>query len=178
MIAAASVTLRPYGSDVMDGDEIEWPQAGANVLEELRSMRGRFALLVGSSESTDVVVATIVSDLGASTVSLGQTMCRVDTPPTTRELEVACGDATVMHDAEMLFWPELATDPIRFARSRAQRNPTILVWPGEVSGNRAVYSSPGRPDHYDAAIRNVLILRPRSIRFPDETPFMIERINP
>lgn len=178
MIGAASVTLMPYGSDVMDGEQIEWPRAGEQMLDELRSMRGLFALLVGSSESTDVVVADISADLGATSVSLGQTMSISDSPPTTRELEVACGDATVIHDADMLFWPELATDPIRFARSRAHRNPTILVWPGHVAGNRASYSSPGRPDHYDTVLRDVLVLRPKTTRFPDDAPVTIERITP
>jgi hypothetical protein len=52
------------------------------------------------------------------------------------------------------------------------------VWPGQIVGGRATYSTFGRPDHHDVAVRDVIILRPRITRFPDEIPFSFERILP
>jgi len=50
------------------------------------------------------------------------------------------------------------------------------VWRGDITNNRARYSAPGRPDHYDERLADVVVLRPRITRFPDEVPYDIERI--
>ena len=52
--------------------------------------------------------------------------------------------------------------PAAAARRTARRQrPTIAVWPGDISGGRATYSAPGRPDHHDIPLRDVIVLRPR-----------------
>jgi hypothetical protein len=50
------------------------------------------------------------------------------------------------------------------------------VWPGEIVDRRARYSAPGHPDHYDQRLADVVVLRPRTTRFPDEVPYEIERV--
>jgi hypothetical protein len=65
-----------------------------------------------------------------------------------------------------------------FLAGRARRLPTIVVWPGTVRDQRALHSAPGRPDHYDERLDDVVVLRPRTTRFPDEAPFDTERILP
>jgi hypothetical protein len=84
----------------------------------------------------------------------------------------------VITDIDMLFSPPLRMPVLQFLRNRSRQQATIVVWPGDIAGSRAIYSTPGRPDHYDAPLSDVIVLRPRETRFPDETPFEIERIYP
>lgn len=111
-------------------------------------------------------------------VRLGLALADRRQPPSMADIESACGDATVVTDLDALLWPEMHVSPLQLLSLLARRRPTIAVWPGEISGVRASYSVPGRPDHHDILLRDVVVLRPRATRFPDEVPFMIERILP
>jgi hypothetical protein len=160
-------------------DGLAWPDAGHALFEELSAARGRFALITAAAPSAaDDVVVRLRDDIGARVVSLGRAVAESHQPPTTDELDIACGDATVITDIDLLLWPALRVPVVPFLAARRGRRTTVAVWPGRITAGRATYSAPGRPDHYDIALRDVIVLRPRPTRFPDEVPFDIERILP
>lgn len=148
------------------------------LLGELQATRDRYALIAGDSPATDAVVERLTWDLGLAAVRMGAALAHVDHPPTQWEIEEACGDATVLADIDLLMWPDIGLPVLAFVIGRARHQPTIVVWPGAVSDQRALYSAPGRPDHHDERLGDVVVLRPRTTRFPDEVPFDIERILP
>jgi hypothetical protein len=156
-----------------------WPDAGYALLAELAAARGRVALLAAAAPTTaDGLVNRLRDDLGLTVVSLGQALADREEPPTADEIAVACANATVITDIDLLFWPASPIRALPFLTARGRRCPTIAVWPGQMAGGRATYSALGRPDHQDVAVRDVIIVRPCTARFPDEVPFTIERILP
>lgn len=178
MIHATLVRPRFYLYEVAD-DLNRWPDTGHALLAELAAARGRVALMVGATSTTaDGLVARFRDDLGLTVVSLGLALADRAEPPMADEIEVACVNATVITDIDVLFWPDSPTRALPFLAARGRRRPTIAVWPGQIASGRATYSAIGRPDYTDVAIRDVIILHPRTTRFPDEVPFSIERILP
>lgn len=80
-------------------------------------------------------------------------------------------------DLECLFWkPVWAIDPIRFCRRMAQKRGIVACWPGEIQDRLAHFSAHGRPDHFEAQVSDLVVLRPVQTRFPDEPPFSLLRI--
>ncbi len=156
-----------------------WPDAGQELLRELRAGRDRYALIVADDpRDSDLVVERMSEDLDLSTVRVGAACADLDTPPGLRDIEAACGAAVILTDIELLFSPEIHVDVLAFLVGRARRLPTMAAWPGIVVGRRALYSAPGRPDHFDRSLSDVVLLRLRPTQFPDETPFEVERIAP
>jgi hypothetical protein len=154
-----------------------WPRAGFAILDELGAARGRVALIAAATPAdADVLVERLRTDLCLGVVRLGSALADRSQPPPVHDVESACGEATVITDLDTLLWPEMAVAALQLLSVRARRRPTIAVWPGYIYGGRAIYSTPGRPDHHDAPLRDSVVLRPRSARFPDEVPFTIERI--
>jgi hypothetical protein len=166
----------PYGDDVADYGRDRWPAAGHALLDELAAARGRVALIAAAPADADAIVERLRTDLGVDVVRLGRALADGPQPPSLAYVESACGGATVIADLDILLWPEMNMAPLQLLAARARRRPTVAVWPGHVSGVRATYSAPGRPDHHDIALRDAVILRHRGTRFPDEVPFTIERI--
>lgn len=179
MSAAATLVQVPYGGDVADHRMDVWPTAGYALIDELRAARGRVAVISATTlTGADDLVWRLSTDLGVDIVRLGLALADRPKPPSIAEIEAACGDATVVTDLDALLWPELHVSPLQLLYLLARRRPTIAVWPGEISGVRASYSVPGRPDHQDIGLRDAVVLRPCTTRFPDEVPFTIERILP
>lgn len=175
----ASLEGRPYPDEMADDLHEEWPRAGHALLAELAAARGRVALVVASTPlAADGLVERLRDDLNLTVVPLGKALAELAEPPTAEEISEACGNATVITDIDLLFWPASPTRALPFLTARARRLPTIAVWPGEIAGGRATYSAIGRPDHSDVALGDVIILRSRTTRFPDEVPFRTERIFP
>lgn len=173
-----AVAEGPYACEVAD-DLDQWPRAGRALLAELAAARGLIALLaVDTLSDADWLVGRLRNDLHLTVAQLGQALADREEPPTAQEISQACGDATVISDIDLLFWPALPTGALAFLTARARRVPTIAVWPGKIADGRATYSALGRPDYTDVALRNVAVLRPRATKFPDELPFRIERILP
>lgn len=181
MVAPAAhpaMTEPPYACEVADDLDL-WPGAGRALLAELAAVRGRIALVDADAPSdADRLVGRLQDDLHLAVARLGQVLSDRQEPPATEEISQACGDATLISDIDLLFWPALPTGALSFLTARARRTPTIALWPGKIAGGRATYSALGRPDYTDVAIRNAVVLRPRATSFPDEVPFRIERILP
>jgi hypothetical protein len=179
MSAAATLGHVSYRDNVADNGTDVWPTAGHALLDELGAARGRVALITAAAPAdADDLVARLGTDIGVDVVRLGLVLADRPQPPSLADVESACGDATVITDLDILLWPVMNIAPLQLMSARARRRPTIAVWPGHISGARASYSSPGRPDHHDIPLRDAVVLRPRGTRFPDEVPFTIERILP
>jgi len=170
-----SATPVLYGVAVADDGNDEWPAAGHAILDELKA-RGRMALIAAAPADADALVERLRTDLGVGVLRLGRALADTPQPPSVSDVESWCGDATVIADLDVLLWPEMNMTPLHLLATRARRRATIGVWPGDVSGGRARYGTPGRPDHHDIPLRDTVILRPRPTRFPDEVPLTIERI--
>jgi hypothetical protein len=176
MTAAAVLVGISYGCDVADHGIDTWPTAGFALLDELEEARGRVVLIAAASlADSDSLVDRLRTDLGLGVSRLGLALADRVRPPSIAEVESACGDATLIADLDVLLSPQMHMAPLQLLAARARHRPTIAVWPGFISGARATYSVPGRPDHYDIPLRDAIVLRPRSTRFPDEVPFTIER---
>lgn len=167
-----------YGDGVAEQRD-QWPDAGRRLLRELSTTRGRIGLIAANTvAASDQLVERLQSDLSVTTVSLGAMLAASSEPPTTDRIERVCSAAIVITDIDMLFWPSLHLSVLSFLRKHSRERATIAVWPGEIRGGRAVYSTPRRQDHYDVALHDALVVRPVEVRFPDEVPFAIERILP
>jgi hypothetical protein len=178
VIHATMVRTRSYPDDVADDPE-RWPDGGHVLLAELAVARGCVALIAAEKPAAaEGLVDRLRDDLDLTIVSLGRAFADRTEPPMADDIAGACANATVITDIDLLFWPSSPTRALPFLMARALRHPTIAVWPGQIVGDRATYSALGRPDHHDAAVRDVIILRPRTTRFPDEVPFSTERILP
>ena len=155
-----------------------WPEAGRQLVAELAGSRDRYALIAADQTGADRLVDRLSSDLELSVRRLGLALADIHDVPTAADAEDACALATILTDLDVLLWPALGVQVLSFLRTLARRRPVLAVWPGEIAQERARYSFPGRPDHYDERLTDVVVLHARTIRFPDEVPYEIERIAP
>jgi hypothetical protein len=152
---------------------MSWPADGLALWEELGRFPGRVAIVVG-----DPRPAYFLSDLaGVEPCRVGLRLADLTSPPSPLAVVELLKGQRVLVDLDVLFSPALSLDPVRFLReqSRAARG-VVAVWPGKVVGGRATYSVEGRFDRYVSDLTDTLVIRSRSVHFPDETPFTIERI--
>lgn len=147
-------------------------------MDELNSSRSALALVVGAPTATDKLADTLVTDLGLTMVRVGAALAPHPTPPTRIDVAAAIGTATVLLDLDCLLWPDLGLPLIPFLMNLARARPVIAVWPGEITGARARYSVLGRPDYYNQPVPSAFLLRPRPTRYPDEVPYVMERVDP
>jgi hypothetical protein len=176
-VISATAELFSYPARVVSRDTLEtWPDVGHRLLDELSDKRPSLALVVGAQQQVDSLADRLSVDLGLDSVKLGATLARLDSPPTAADVEVAVVDAVILRDLEVLMWPTLALPILTYLRRRALTTPTIAVWPGDVADGRARFSRLGRPDSYETRLEQVTIIRPAATSFPDEVPYMIERI--
>lgn len=176
MTLTASVETGSYCEPMMGSVDATWPAAGLQLLAELAAARGRYVLVEAVADAADHLCERLAIGLDLQIVRLGAALSGAEQPPTAGDVEAACGSATILSDLDVLLWPALGVPALPFLATRARRRPVIAVWPGVITGGRARYSSPGRPDHHDARLSDVVVLRPRTTRFPDEVPYQIERI--
>jgi hypothetical protein len=155
-----------------------WPNAGYQLLDELGAGRGRLALIVGEAPAADWLLDRLADDLDLQIVRVGSVLSTLDHPPGAMKVEAACSSATILSDLDALLWPALGVPLLPLLTSVARRRALIAVWPGDIADGRARYSAPGRPDYFDSRLTDVVVLRPRTTRFPDEVPYEIERIAP
>lgn len=177
MTDAAALVRIFYGGDVADYGIDAWPTAGFALLDELEATRGRVALIAATTPvDAEALVERLRVDLGLGVVRLGLVLADRPQPPSVADVESVCGDAAMLTDLDVVLWSDMNIAPLQLLIARAHHRPTIAVWPGSIAGGRATYSAAGRPDHQDIPLRDAVVLRPRSTRFPDEVPFTIERI--
>ena len=109
-------------------------------------------------------------------VSLGQRVGEMSEAPTVNDLVGdLTGPSTLLVDIEVLFSPELHLEVVSQLRRTAQNTALVVAWPGRIAGGRLSYSLPGRGDHVDEPVRDLIVLRPVEVHFPDEVPYTVER---
>lgn len=113
---------------------------------------------------------------GAEALSVGRLLTASEGPGEFDNLEELIGDASFLIDLDILFWPDVQSNPLQLLRALSRRAPRFAQWPGALVGKRLTYSERGRKDFFDAAIEDAVIMRPKVVRFPDEVPFEVERI--
>lgn len=155
--------------------ESAWPAAGRALIEELSKSPGRIAL-IESGPWVDACVAKLGDALGLLPMSVGEALTQGETVPSASDVPALLGDAILLTDLDILFWPEFAMNPIGLLRSLSRVKPRIAVWPGVLEGHRALYSQPGRRDRFESILSDALILAPQHVHFPDEVPYTAERI--
>jgi hypothetical protein len=168
--------IASYCEQMVRAEGPTWPEAGQQLLVELALSRQGCALIAAEPAAADVLVDRLAKDLTLGVVRVGAALAGRDRPPTAADVEVACGSATILSDIDLLLWPALGIPVLGFLTALARRRPIIAVWPGEITDQRARYSALGRPDYYERRLTDVVVLRPRVARFPDEVPYEIERI--
>jgi hypothetical protein len=143
--------------------------------EELATNPGRLALLEGGDVAYEVA-EEIALAWGTGTTPVGRLLTASEHPPGPQQIVDQLIDGSIFSDLEILFGPELQLSPVFLFRQLARSGPRVFLWPGEIDSKTARFSRPGRRDHYEAGISDTVILRARRRRFPDETPYEIERV--
>jgi hypothetical protein len=152
-----------------------WPDAFASLLRELSSHRGRPAFVDSSDANASDLIDRLVPPVD-QVISLGGRVVDADEPPTAAGLLADIGEpSTMLVDIDILFAAPLHIDVVSQLRRTAQNTALIVVWPGRITGGRLSYSLPGRADHVDEPARDLVVLRPLSVDFPDEVPYTVER---
>ena len=102
----------------------------------------------------------------------------IETPARSeQELRARLSGCALLFDLEALCWgPWLRLDPLRFLRLLARERGVVALWPGRISGRVATFSEPNRRDRLRVELAELTVLRPVATRFPDDVPFVIERI--
>ena len=155
--------------------ESSWPAQANALLEELSRSPGRIAL-IESGPWADACVAKLGDALGLTPVSVGGALTLGETAPSASDVPALIGDAVLLTDLDILFWPEFVMNAIGLLRGLSRVKPRISVWPGVLEGHRALYSQPGRRDRFESILSDAVILAPRQVHFPDEVPYTAERI--
>ncbi|SRR6266545_4183048 len=153
-----------------------WPEAGTELTRELCAHRGRLCL-IERSEDTRTVTATLASLLGCEPLRVGLVLTEDAPPRSAGAVRDRLAGRRLLIDLDVLFWrPWLALDPLALLRDLARREPPVIVeWPGRLVHARAVYSEVGRADHFEGALDDAVVLRPRMVTFPDEVPYKLKR---
>ena len=142
--------------------------------KELGEHPGRIGLVAGG-ENGEELITRVAACADEPPMSVGA--CVVEECPITDDsIQRRLSDSSILMDIEILFEPRLQVDPIQLLRSLSRRRFRIALWPGRISAGIATYSELGRDDWYESRLENVIVLRPRITRFPDEVPYTIERI--
>lgn len=152
-----------------------WPDAGNELMAELDAARGRVAL-VADGPDMPATTAAFTELLGVEPTDVGLALTQNDELPSGSAIEAMLVDSRVLTNLHVLFWPDLATDPLALLRNLAYRHSLVAVWPGGLRNGRATYSEPGRPDAYDEDLSDVLVLHPIPVRYPDDIPYTLERV--
>lgn len=155
-----------------------WPEAGRVLIAELAAAPGRLCLIVGDPKEAEELLGLLGADLGLVGASVGSLVAAFEEPPDADECEELLNRYDLLVDLDVLMWPDLGTNPAALLRRLARRRPRIAFWPGDIRGQAAIYSEPGRPDHHDFALTDAVVLHPRKRAFPDELPYTVERIAP
>jgi hypothetical protein len=135
---------------------------------------GSFALVHGEQRLEGV--NAIAEAASAEVTKLGFTWV-AESPGNMRDATAMLRGKPVLADIDILFWPDVAVDPLRFFASLARRAPLVVEWPGEIKSGRVRYSEPGRPDFYEATLPSeAVVVQGVSTTFPDELPYEVERI--
>ncbi len=152
-----------------------WPDAFGVLCRDLRADRARPGMVDMSLPASRALI-DVLSPLVDSVVSVGEHVAQRDSVPSATDLVGDIqGSSTLLTDIDVLFAPALHLEVVSQLRRTAQNTALIVAWPGRIVGGRLSYSLPGRVDHVDEPARDLVVLRPVEVHFPDEVPYTVER---
>ena len=139
----------------------------AGLLTTARRHGERLVLITGGNwqQRTELLKSTATAhDL--TYLSLGLPLSRVlldllphERPLALEEQVVAMAGAgpcgLALDHVEILFDPELKTDPVRLVEVLARDRVVLVAWPGEYDGQRMTYAEPAHPEHYSRAVSDI-----------------------
>lgn len=68
------------------------------------------------------------------------------------QLPETCPNGAVLDHLEVLFDPDLSTDPLRLLHNISREYPVITSWPGEYDGRRLTYAVPSHREYYAVSV--------------------------
>lgn len=129
-----------------------------------------------STGNGPVAVTKLAAFTGIQPALVGQIVTEIG-QPNAESVQKALANRPVLTDLDVLFWPPLRLDILRFLNDLARKGPLLVNWPGSVDGETLRYSTHGRPDYFAAGLPDsAMFLRPTRTTFHDEAHFVIERI--
>ncbi len=153
-----------------------WPNAGVELIRELRAHRGRLCF-IQRNENTYPVTTMFARLLCCEPFRVGLALTETEPPLSAGAVRDRLLGQRLLVDLDVLFWqPWLALEPLALVRELAHRDPPMIVeWPGDLSDAFATYSEVGRLDRFQSVLEDAVVLRPRVALFPDEIPYKLER---
>jgi len=150
--------------------------AGAERLrDELASNPGRLGLLV-DGDAAQIAAERLAEAWGVRPIETGMVLTSDPEPPGPGEVIRRLSTGSIYVGLDILFSRDLRVNLMSLLRQMARTAPRVFLWPGQIAGTVATYSRPERPDHFEERLSDALGLRAQKPRFPDEAPYMIERI--
>lgn len=142
------------------------------LIGELDDINSKLILLVGPSRSGKTqLLRQLGAKLNVEPLNVGLELGRrlAATPNNKRgfsagELlrEIAdkerADDPLLLDNLELLFEPSLQINPLDIVRRVAHSKRVVAVWPGEMRGDRLVYSDMSHPEHRDYSRDGVVVL--------------------
>jgi hypothetical protein len=139
-----------------------------SLLAAARRYGERFVIVVGGNwrQRTDLLqsVAT-VHDLTYLSLGLPLSRTLMELPPRERPLAIedqvmtltaaASVHGLALDHVEILFDPDLQTDPLRLIERLARERLLLVSWPGEYDGQRLTYAEPSHREHFLRAVPDI-----------------------
>ena len=153
-----------------------WLQQVDHEIEGL-SRPGSVGLIAGDRSASLALLELLGHVAGAAPVSITEVGLSRTPARSERELRTRLSGYSLLFDLEALCWGSwLRLDPLRLLRLLARERGVVALWPGSISGRVATFSEPNRRDRLRVELAELTVLSPVATRFPDDVPFVIERI--
>lgn len=143
-----------------------------SALTSIETLNTKLLVLVTTTdESRRALITYLINILGLTPINLSLLLAtclaaasKTDRPmavrQTLRQLSAnsVIADPLLLVNLELMFAPSLQTNPLEVVRNLARSRPVVMVWPGELRGDRLVYADMSHPEHRDYSRDGVVVL--------------------
>jgi len=155
---------------------LPWVTMAAPALSSMQQP-GSLAFILGPHQTARDLLQILGDTLGLVPVSVTALILGPTAVASAEELHQRLAGHPLFYDLESLCWqPWLRLDLLRSLRIQARDSWVLAIWPGTYTGKRLVFSEPSRPDYVEFEARELTLIHPIPTRFPDEVPFILERM--
>jgi Cdc6-like AAA superfamily ATPase len=140
-------------------------------IEVSKSLYNRLMIIVGPPGSGKTrVLNKLAEKLGAPRINVNLTLSEklLDIPTKRRPLSVSKilgqiisdsgGNTVLLDNTEMLFHPNLMTDPLQLFRQLSRNRTIVVSWNGAINQGDLVYANPGHPEYKKYAGSDITIV--------------------
>lgn len=140
-------------------------------INEAKLLYNQLVVIVGLPGSGKTIVMNKVTEkIGAPRINVNLTLSKqlLDTPIKRRPLLVSKilgqiisdteADTVLLDNTEMLFHPDLMTDPLQLFRQLSRNRTIVASWNGVISEGDLVYANPGHPEYKKYAGSDIAII--------------------